>query len=173
MVALIWAQAANRVIGDHGTLPWRLPEDLTRFRSLTMGSTVVMGRATWESLPDQVRPLPGRRNVVLSRQHGWRAAGAEVAATLDDALAAATGEVWVIGGASVYRSALPFADRIEVTEIDGSYPGDVYAPEIGPDWQVTGRQPDTGWQQSSSGLRFRTVSYARNQPQPPRTHRVG
>ena len=172
-VSLIWAQAANRVIGDHGTLPWRLPEDLTRFRSLTMGSTVVMGRATWESLPDQVRPLPGRHNVVLSRQPGWQAAGAVVASSLDDALAAATTPVWVIGGASVYRSALTFADRIEVTEIDGSYSGDAYAPEIGPDWQVTGREPATGWQHSRTGLRYRNVSYARNQPEPPRTHRVG
>jgi dihydrofolate reductase len=164
MVSLIWAQAANRVIGDHGTLPWRLPEDLTRFRSLTMGSTVVMGRATWESLPDKFRPLPGRRNVVLSRRPGWQADGAVVACSLDDALAGTTAPVWVIGGASVYRSALPFADRIEVTEIEGSYSGDVYAPEIGPDWRVTGREPATGWQQSRSGLRYRTISYARNQP---------
>jgi dihydrofolate reductase len=163
-VSLIWAQAANRVIGDHGTLPWRLPEDLTRFRSLTMGSTVVMGRTTWESLPDKFRPLPGRRNVVLSRWPGWQADGAVVASSLDDALAGTAAPVWVIGGASVYRSALPFADRIEVTEIDGSYSGDVYAPEIGPDWRVTGREPDTGWQQSRNGLRYRTVSYARNQP---------
>ena len=173
MVSLIWAQAANRVIGDHGALPWRLPEDLSRFRSLTVGSTVVMGRATWESLPESVRPLPGRRNVVLSRLPGWQAAGAVVASSLDDALAAATTPVWVIGGASVYRSALPFADRIEVTEIDGSFSGDVYAPEIGPDWQVTGREPDAGWQQSRTGLRYRNVSYARNQAESPRTHRVG
>jgi dihydrofolate reductase len=162
MVALIWAQAANRVIGDRGALPWRLPEDLSRFRSLTMGSTVVMGRATWESLPESVRPLPGRHNVVLSRRPGWQAAGAVAAASLDDALAAATTPVWVIGGASVYRSALPFADRLEVTEIDASFPGDVYAPEIGPEWRVTSREPGTGWQQSRSGLRYRTVSYARD-----------
>jgi dihydrofolate reductase len=163
-VSLIWAQAANRVIGDNGTLPWRLPEDLTRFRSLTIGSTVVMGRATWESLPEKFRPLPGRRNVVLSRRPGWQAAGAVVATALEDALAAAAEPVWVIGGASVYRSALPFADRIEVTEIDASFAGDAYAPEIGPDWRVTGREPDSGWQQSRGGLRYRTVSYARNQP---------
>jgi dihydrofolate reductase len=164
MISLIWAQAANRVIGDHGTLPWRLPEDLTRFRALTMGSTVVMGRATWESLPDKFRPLPGRHNVVLSRRPGWQADGAVVASSLDDALAGTTAPVWVIGGASVYRSALPVADRIEVTEVDGSYSGDVYAPEIGPDWRVTGREPDIGWLRSGNGLRYRTVSYARNQP---------
>ena len=164
MVALIWAQAERRVIGDHGKLPWHLPEDLNRFRALTMGSTVVMGRATWESLPDKVRPLPGRRNVVLSRQPGWRATGATVAGSLENALAGAAEPVWVIGGASVYRSALPFADRIEVTEVDGSYAGDAFAPEIGPGWLVTGREPATGWQQSRTGLRYRTVSYARNQP---------
>jgi Dihydrofolate reductase len=166
MVALIWAQAANGVIGDHGTLPWHLPEDMSRFRSLTMGATVVMGRATWESLPDQVRPLPGRRNVVLSRQPGWRAAGATAAASLEDALAGASEPVWVIGGASVYRSALPHADVIELTMVDGSFCGDAYAPAIGLEWRVTGREPGSGWLQSRGGLRYRTVSYARNQPKP-------
>jgi dihydrofolate reductase len=160
-VSLIWAQAADRVIGDRGTLPWRLPEDLSRFRDLTMGSTVVMGRATWESLPDKVRPLPGRRNVVLSRRAGWQAAGAFVAGSLEEGLAAATADVWVIGGASVYQAALPLAELIEVTEIDGSFPGDAYAPAIGPEWRETNREPGTGWQLSRSGLRYRTVSYAR------------
>jgi dihydrofolate reductase len=160
-VSLIWAQAENRVIGDRGTLPWRLPEDLIRFRDLTMGSTVVMGRATWESLPDKVRPLPGRRNVVLSRQPGWQAPGAVVAGSLEEALDGAHAAVWVIGGASVYQSALPLADLIEVTEIDGAFTGDAYAPEIGPEWRATDREPATGWQLSRSGLRYRTVSYAR------------
>ena len=172
-VSLIWAQAANGVIGDHGALPWHLPEDLSRFRSLTMGSTVVMGRATWESLPANVRPLPGRRNVVLSRQPGWRAAGATAAGSIEAAVAGLSEPVWVIGGASVYRSALPLADLIEVTEVDGSFSGDVYAPSIGPEWHETGRDPVTGWLQSRSGLRYRTVSYARNQPKPVTTHRVG
>jgi dihydrofolate reductase len=160
-VSLIWAQAADRVIGARGTLPWRLPEDLSRFRDLTMGSTVVMGRATWESLPEKVRPLPGRRNVVLSRRPGWQAPGAVVATSLEEALDRATGPVWVIGGASVYESALPLADLIEVTEIDSSFAGDAYAPVIGPDWRVIRRDPDAGWHRSSSGLRYRTVSYAR------------
>jgi dihydrofolate reductase len=173
MVALIWAQAANGVIGDHGKLPWHLPEDLSRFRSLTMGSTVVMGRATWESLPDQVRPLPGRRNVVLSRQPGWHATGATAAVSFEEALAGASEPVWVIGGASVYRSALPHADLIEVTEIEGIFSGDAYAPPIGADWHVTSREPATGWLESRSGLRYRTVSYARNQPKAVTTHRVG
>ena len=160
-VSLIWAQAADRVIGDRGALPWRLPEDLSRFRDLTMGSTVVMGRATWESLPEKVRPLPGRHNIVLSRQTGWQAPGAMVAASLEEALASASGPVWVIGGASVYESALSLADVIEMTEVDGTFPGDAHAPAIGPDWRVTDRDPGTGWQVSRSGLRYRTVSYAR------------
>jgi dihydrofolate reductase len=172
-VALIWAQAANGVIGDHGRLPWHLPEDLSRFRCLTMGSTVVMGRVTWESLPDKVRPLPGRRNVVLSRQPGWRAAGATPVSSLEDALAAGSEPLWVIGGASVYSSALPHADVIEVTEIDADFAGDAYAPTIGPEWRETSRTPDAGWQESRGGLRYRTVSYARNQPKPVTTHRVG
>jgi dihydrofolate reductase len=166
MVGLIWAQAADGVIGDQGALPWHLPEDLSRFRSLTMGATVVMGRATWESLPDAVRPLPGRRNVVLSRQPGWRAAGATAATSLEEALADTSEPVWVIGGASVYESALPHADLLEVTEVDGSFSGDAYAPAIGPEWHVTGREPGSGWQRSRSGLRYRTVSYARHQPNP-------
>ena len=172
-LSLIWAQAANGVIGDHGTLPWHLPEDLSRFRDLTMGSTVVMGRATWESLPDKVRPLPGRRNVVLSRQPGWRAAGATAAGSLEEALEGGSDPIWVIGGASVYRSALPLADQIEVTEVDASFAGDAYAPAIGPEWRETAHEPDGGWQQSRSGLRYRTVSYARHQPRPATTHRVG
>jgi dihydrofolate reductase len=166
-VALIWAQAADGVIGDHGALPWHLPEDLSRFRSLTMGATVVMGRATWESLPDAVRPLPGRHNVVLSRQPGWEAAGATAASSLEDALAGTAEPVWVIGGASVYESALTHADVLEVTEVDGSFPGDAYAPAIGPEWRETSREPGSGWHRSRGGLRYRTVSYARHQPDHP------
>lgn len=172
-VTLIWAQAANGVIGDRGALPWHLPEDLSRFRDLTMGSTVVMGRATWESLPDKVRPLPGRRNVVLSRQPGWRAVGATAAGSLEEALAGGSDPVWVIGGASVYRSALPLADLIEVTEVDASFPGDAYAPSIGSEWHETGHEPDAGWAQSRTGLRYRTVSYTRHQPKPATNERVG
>ena len=115
-VGLVWAQAANGVIGVDGGLPWQLPEDLARFKELTLGSTVVMGRATWESLPPAVRPLPGRRNVVLTRQPGWQAPGAVVARSLAEALDQ-PGDVWVIGGASVYREALPLADVVVVTEL--------------------------------------------------------
>jgi dihydrofolate reductase len=159
MVALIWAQAANGVIGDRGTLPWHLPEDLIRFRDLTMGSTAVMGRATWESLPARVRPLPGRTNVVLSRRPGWTAPGAEVHGSLPEALAAADGNVWVIGGASVYAAALPLADRVEVTELRDDFPGDVTAPLLGDRWRETAREPAEGWLTSRTGLAYRTRSY--------------
>jgi dihydrofolate reductase len=160
-VGLIWAQSTDGVIGDHGALPWHLPEDLRRFRSLTMGATVIMGRATWDSLPESVRPLPGRRNVVLSRQPGWQAEGALTASSLEQALAAAVEPVWVIGGASVYAAALPQAQRLEVTEVEGSFRGDVHAPRIGPEWQLTERRPTTGWARSRTGLSYRTASYVR------------
>lgn len=158
-VGLVWAQAANGVIGRDGALPWHLSEDLARFRDLTMGSTVVMGRATWDSLPERARPLPGRRNVVLTRRPGWRAAGAVVAASLGDALGGAPGAVWVIGGASVYRAALPHADRVVVTELEMSFPGDTRAPELDSRWRPVDREPAQGWLESRTGLRYRVVGY--------------
>ncbi len=109
-VALVWAQARGGVIGRDGSLPWHLPEDLAHFRALTRGATVVMGRATWESLPERFRPLPGRRNVVLSRRADFRAEGADVRSRPRGGAGrsgAADGTVWVIGGAQVYAAALP------------------------------------------------------------------
>jgi dihydrofolate reductase len=161
-VGLIWAQASNGVIGVEGRLPWHLPEDLARFRELTLGTTVVMGRATWESLPGKVRPLPGRRNVVLTRQVGWQADGARVARSLADALGSTSGDVWVIGGASVYRDALPYAERVEVTVLQDTFAGDVLAPRLGSEWRASGRAPETGWLRSRAGLNYRTVSYTRS-----------
>jgi dihydrofolate reductase len=164
-IGLVWAQARGGVIGADGGLPWHLPEDLARFKALTTGSTVVMGRATWESLPDAFRPLPGRRNVVLSRRPGFQAPGATVAGSLEEALAGAAGDVWVIGGASVYRSALPLADLAVVTEIDAAYDGDTLAPEPGPDWAPVERAPAEGWLESRTGLRYRVTRLARGQVQ--------
>ena len=160
-LGLVWAQARGGVIGADGGLPWHLPEDLARFKTLTTGATVVMGRATWESLPGAVRPLPGRRKVVLSRRPGFRAPGATVATSLEEALAGASGDVWVIGGASVYRSALPLADLAVVTEIDAAYDGDTLAPEPGPDWEPVEREPAEGWLESRTGLRYRVTRLAR------------
>lgn len=158
-VALIWAQAANGVIGDRGRLPWQLPEDLARFRKLTWGATVVMGRLTWQSLPERVRPLPGRCNVVLTRQPGFTALGAVVADSLGAALAVARGDVWIIGGASVYRAGLAHADRVVVTELEQEFCGDTQAPYLGREWIATGRDPQTGWHRSRSGLGYRVVTY--------------
>jgi dihydrofolate reductase len=155
-VSLIWAQARDGVIGNSGEIPWHLPEDMAMFKDLTMGSTVVMGRLTWDSLPERFRPLPGRRNVVVTRQAGWQADGATPASSVRAALEAASGEVWVIGGAQIYAAALPFADRLVVTEIDEAYDGDCFAPPIDDAWRV---DEATAWQPSSNGLRYRVTTY--------------
>ena len=160
-VGLIWAQSASGVIGRAGDIPWRLPEDMSRFKDLTMGHTVVMGRRTWESLPARVRPLPGRRNVVLTRQADYMAEGAVVVTSLDDALV--DGSVWVIGGAEIYALALPRATRCEVTEVDMDLPrrdDDAVAPVLDEGWVAE----DADWQISRSGLRYRFSSYRRIWP---------
>lgn len=156
-VGLIWAQARDRVIGRDGTMPWHLPEDLAHFKATTSGATVLMGRRTWESFPPKFRPLPGRTNVVITRQPDWSEDGAVVVHSLQEGLASDS-DVWVIGGAGVYAEALPLADTIVVTEIDETYDGDTLAPVVGADWIVT----DAGdWQQSKTGLRYRFISYRR------------
>jgi len=159
-VSLIWAQARDGVIGADGQLPWRLPEDLALFRELTTGSAVVMGRRTWESLPDRFRPLPGRTNVVLTSDPEWTAEGAHRAGGVAEVL----GEhpsVWVIGGGVVYAAFLPHADRLVVTEVDLEADGDTWAPTIGPEWTLTGRTPDDGWAESATGLGYAVSEYAR------------
>ena len=128
---IVAAVARGGVIGRDGELPWRLPEDLARFRELTTGHAVVMGRRTWDSLPDRVRPLPGRRNVVVTRSPSWRDGGAERAGSIDEALAllAAEERVFVIGGGAIFAEALPLADELHLTEIDLDVDGDTYFPE--------------------------------------------
>ncbi|WP_432523790.1 dihydrofolate reductase [Kineococcus sp. SYSU DK006] len=160
MIGLVWAQSANGVIGVDGRLPWHVPEDLAHFSALTSGTTVVMGRATWESLPPRFRPLPQRRNVVLSRTPGYRAEGAEVCGDLAAALASAP-RVWVVGGRAVYEAALPHADRLEVTEVDLVVDGDTAAPAIGPEWVRTAVDPADGWRTSARGPRFRIGTWQR------------
>ena len=157
-LGLIWAQSTSGVIGRDGGIPWRLPEDQARFKELTMGHAVVMGRLTWESLPAKVRPLPGRRNVVLTRDADYLAEGAQVVASLEDALTDES--TWVIGGAQVYLAALPVATRCEITEVEVDLPredADVMAPVLDETW--TGVAGD--WLTSSSGLRYRYYSYQR------------
>jgi dihydrofolate reductase len=151
VIGLIWAQSANGIIGRDGTLPWHLPEDMARFKTLTTGATVLMGRRTWESLPPRFRPLPGRRNLVLSRT---AQEGVETFADLPHALAAATEDVWVIGGAAVYEAALPLADRIEITEIRELFDGDTVAPDVGRAPASVGE-----WQESTTGLHYRFLSW--------------
>jgi dihydrofolate reductase len=158
-VGLVWAQDERGVIGRDGGLPWHLPEDLAHFRALTRGATVVMGRATWESLPERYRPLPGRRNVVLTRQAGYRAPGAEVRGSLPDALSGTEGAVWVIGGAQVYAQAQPLADRLVVTEVAVRADGDALAPPLEPRWRRVAVDPPDGWHRSASGLGYRFVEY--------------
>jgi dihydrofolate reductase len=158
-VGLIWAQTTSGVIGRAGAIPWHLPEDLARFKELTLGHTVVMGRRTWESLPSRVRPLPGRRNVVLTRQADYVPEGADVVTSLQDALSE-DGSVWVIGGAEIYPLALPHASRCEVTEVDLDLPredDDAIAPVLDEGWLGT----DEEWQVSKAGLRYRFSSYIR------------
>ncbi len=136
-VFLVAAVAANGVIGNAGALPWHIPADLRRFKTLTMGRAMVMGRKTFESLPGL---LPGRRHIVLSRDAGWRADGAEVAGSLSEALAVAGGEeVAVIGGAQIYALALPQASRLELTRIAADYPGDAFMPPLGAGWHEAAR----------------------------------
>jgi dihydrofolate reductase len=158
-VGLVWAQSTSGIIGRGGDIPWRVPEDLAHFKKVTMGHTVIMGRRTWDSLPAAVRPLPGRRNVVVSRQTDLMIDGAEVLGSLERALTEP--EAWVIGGAEIYLLALPHATRCEVTEVDIDLPrddDDALAPVLDEAWLG-----ETGeWQVSRSGLRYRFHSYQRS-----------
>lgn len=133
-ITLVVARATNGVIGREGALPWHIPADLKRFKVITMGSAMVMGRRTFESLPGL---LPGRRHIVLTRDHGWAAEGVEVAHNVAEALAlAGSGQVSVIGGADIFALFLPLARRIELTEVLDEPPGDVTMtdPRVGGDW---------------------------------------
>jgi dihydrofolate reductase len=158
-IGLIWAQSTSGVIGRANGIPWRLPEDQARFKELTMGHTVVMGRLTWDSLPAKVRPLPGRRNVVVTRQADYVADGATVVGSLDQGLS--DEQTWVIGGAQIYALALPLANRCEVTEVDVDLPqedDDAVAPSLDEHWVGT----EGDWLTSVSGLRYRFSSYQRS-----------
>lgn len=143
-VTIVAAVARNGVIGRDNDLPWRLPEDLRRFKQLTMGGVLVMGRRTYESIG---RPLPGRRTIVVSRDPGLRIDGVEVAASLEEALArAGDGEVYVVGGGEIYRQAMGLADALEITEVDAEPEGDTFFPEIDPaDWREVARAPGDGF----------------------------
>jgi dihydrofolate reductase len=163
-IVIIAAVARNRVIGKDNRLLWNIPEDMAHFKALTAGHTVVMGRKTWESLPPRFRPLPGRRNIVISRQADYTAPGAELADSLEDALKLASTQgpaadsmvaatVFIIGGEQIYRQAMAVADRLEITEVDLEPEGDAWFPEIGAvDWERTGK---------TEGAEFAFVTYRR------------
>lgn len=158
-IGLIWAQAHGGVIGAAGGMPWHVPEDLAHFRDTTMGAPVIMGRRTWESFPSRFRPLPGRRNVVVTSDDAWADAGAERAASLDDALALVEGAetAWVIGGGQLYRAAIDRADVLEVTELDLDVDGDTHAPPV-EGWQAASV---SDWATSRTGIRHRFLTYLR------------
>ena len=156
-INMIFARAANGVIGNKNTLPWHLPEDMAHFKRLTSGCPVIMGRKTWDSLPLRFRPLPGRTNIVITRQPDWHAAGAQTAIGLHEAFALceSSQQVWIIGGAQVYAQAEALAQRIEVTEIARNFEGDAYAPVLGNQWKESAREDHV----STNGMKFSFITY--------------
>lgn len=159
MLGAIWAQSADGVIGLDGGLPWHLPEDLAHFKAATAGQAVIMGRTTWESLPERFRPLPGRDNVVLSRR-AVTLPGAIVVPDVAAALEAVAGRpAWVVGGLQVYALLLDHTDRLEITDVDVVVGRGTPAPAIGPQWEPVGVDPAQGWHTAASGVgyRFRTL----------------
>jgi dihydrofolate reductase len=156
---LIFARAANGVIGKGGALPWHLPEDLAHFKRTTLGCPVIMGRKTWDSLPPKFRPLPGRTNVVVTRQPDWKEKGSTPARDMHEALQICdqSPNVWVIGGAQLYALAEPLASTAVVTEIETTVEGDAFAPTLGPQWQESARERHT----AVNGLYYSFVTLTR------------
>ncbi|MDR1934806.1 MAG: dihydrofolate reductase [Candidatus Accumulibacter sp.] len=162
MLSLIAAVARNRVIGHDHRLPWHLPGDLRHFRETTRGQPVIMGRGTWESLPEKFRPLPGRLNVVVSRNRDYAAPGAALAGSLAEAIEKGgdAGESFVIGGAELYRQAMPLAGRLYLTEIAADFSGDAFFPEVRPgEWREVSRSLTF----EEAGLAYAFVVYQRTQ----------
>ena len=169
-IVIIAAVAKNRAIGKDNQLLWSIPEDMAHFKALTVGHTVVMGRKTWESLPPRFRPLPGRRNIVITRQAGYVAPGAEIADSLENALKLASTlepaadvmvapAVFIIGGEQIYRQAMAVADRLEITEVDLEPEGDAWFPAIAAvDWEKSAK---------TEGAGFAFVTYRRQAAQGP------
>ena len=161
-IGLIWAQARNRVIGKNGVMPWHLPEDLAHFKRVTLNQPVIMGRKTWDSIPPKFRPLPGRTNIVVTRQANWQENNVQRSPNLREALQKCENseQIWVIGGAQIYAQALPLADELVVTEIDADFAGDAHAPAIGPEWREVAREP----REAANGLRLAFVTYRKAAP---------
>lgn len=167
-IGLIWAQTQQGgVIGRAGSMPWHVPEDMKHFAATTTGHPVVMGRRTWDSIPERFRPFSDRTNIVITRQPGWEASGAVVVHSLGEALEAAAaaegGErVWVIGGGEVFSETMPHADLAMVTILDLDVDGDTFAPQLGADWRLAAVEPDDGgWLTSRTGVPYRIVEFRR------------
>ena len=158
MMSFVVAVSRNGVIGREGALPWHISSDLRRFKEITMGKPVIMGRKTWDSLPR--KPLPGRRNIVITRQPGFAAEGAETATTPEDALRLAgdAPEVAVIGGGEIYRLFWPAADRLYLTEVDLEIEGDTHFPAVDPaEWQEVAREVYPRGERDSASFILRTL----------------
>lgn len=154
-LVLIYARAENGTIGRDNALPWRISADLKRFKALTMGKPMIMGRKTFDSLG---KPLPGRRHIVLTRDAAWHAEGAEPVRTVEGALAAAgPGEAAVIGGAEVFALFLPLADRVELTEVHAPFAGDAYMPPLGGEWQESAREDHPAQDDDTPAYSFVTL----------------
>ncbi len=171
LLGLIWAQGRDRVIGRDGAIPWHVPEDFAFFKRTTTGAPIVMGRHTWESLPQNTRPLPGRENIVISRAASYLAPGAHVETSLKAALTRIGARdtdggtnapfIWVIGGGQLYREAIALASLAAITEIDLEVEGgDTFAPELGQGWQL---ERAGAWKISRTGLRYRFTLWRREE----------
>ena len=171
-LGVVWAQTSTGVIGRDGGMPWRLPEDMRHFTRLTTGHPVIMGRKTWESFPDQYRPLPGRTNIVITRQEEWggtpAAEGAIAVKSLDDALlesqfAPGHEMVWIIGGGNIYAQSMDLANVAVITTIDATTEGDTFAPDLGYDWTLGASLPADGWEAADDGTRYRISVWRRTE----------
>ncbi len=159
-ISLVVARARNGVIGNKGTIPWRIAEDMRRFKAITIDKPVIMGRKTWDSLPK--KPLPGRTNIVVTRDKAFAAEGAVAVHDIGEALARAGGEnpseIAIIGGAEIYAAALPFATRVHLTEVDADFAGDAAMAPFDPAaWRETGREAH----QTPEGLHYAFVTLER------------
>lgn len=162
---LIYARARSGVIGKDNQMPWHLPEDLAHFKRVTLGQPVIMGRKTWDSLPARFRPLPGRLNIVVTRQADWHTEGALRAASINDAmrLCGDAPDAWVMGGAEIYRLAEPLAHSAVVTEIDADFAGDAFAPTLGQGWTEVQRESHV----AANGLPYSFVTCQHHTPPTP------
>lgn len=175
LLGAIWAQADNGVIGDQGSMPWHVPEDLAHFKRVTSGHPVIMGRRTWESFPEKFRPLPGRTNIVLTSQVDsyaqLRAAGASPVPSLEKALALAaqcpgSEEIWIIGGGAVYAQSIDKIDTAVITRLDLEIAGDTKAPQLPAGFDRSVCDPTDGWHTSKSQIRYRFEAWHKRRTLP-------